>query len=131
MALVRSYGRMWARNDKNIGLVERQKGMGVYILYDGSLPVYVGMGDIAFRLRKAKKSKRRGEMWDHFSWYIPCSPELTRDIEALLLKMLPAPLCILNRQKGKLAGAVRIRELDPRPDVITRKMKHKAALKSG
>jgi hypothetical protein len=124
MALIRAYGRMWARNLKNIQLVAGQPGEGVYILYDGSMPVYVGMGNIPSRLRKARRSKRRGQMWDHFSWYIPCDPKLTRDIEALLLRMLPVPLRILNRQKGKLKGAVKVYEPPPNrtPDFITRKM---------
>ncbi|MBZ5528671.1 MAG: GIY-YIG nuclease family protein [Acidobacteriia bacterium] len=122
MALIRTYGRMWARNLKNIQLVAKQDGDGVYILYDGSMPVYIGMGNIPWRLRKASRSKRRGQMWDHFSWYIPCDPKLIRDIEALLLKMLPPHLRILNRQKGKLHAAEKVHEVDQKPDIITRKM---------
>ena len=124
MALIRAFGQMWARNLENIQLVAKQKGDGVYILYDGSMPVYVGMGSIPSRLRKARRSKRRGQMWDHFSWYIPSDPELVRDIEALLLRMLPVPLRVLNRQKGKLSGATKIVQpvTNRTPDFITRKL---------
>jgi hypothetical protein len=120
MALIKAYGRMWARNPKNLQLVSKQTEMGVYILYDGSLPVYVGMGNIHSRVSKARRSKRRGQMWDHFSWYIPCDPKFVREIEALLLKMLPIPLRILNRQKGGLPG--RVPQEDQQPEPITRKM---------
>jgi hypothetical protein len=122
MGLIKTYGRMWARNVRNIQEVARHKGDGVYILYDGSTPVYVGMGNIPSRLKKARLSKRRGQMWDHFGWYIPSDPELIHDIEALLLKMLPPYLRILNRQKGTLQKAHKVTETDKHPDVITRKM---------
>jgi len=120
--LIKAYGRMWARNVENIQSVAKQKADGIYILYDGSMPVYVGMGNIPSRLRKACRSKRRGQMWDHFSWYIPEDPKLIREIEALLLRMLPIPLRVLNRQKGKLKGAIKIGETNRTPDFITRKM---------
>jgi hypothetical protein len=127
MTLVKTYGHMWARNSENIELVAKQKREGVYILYDGSMPVYVGMGNISSRLIKARRSKRRGQMWDHFSWYIPCEPALIRDIEALLLRMLPVPLRILNRQKGKLRDADKVAQpkKNHTPDFITRKMPRK------
>src|SRR5580704_17656074 len=113
MSLIKAYGRMWARNPENFKRVKEQKGEGVYILYDGSLPVYVGMGNIHSRVSKASRSKRRGQMWDHFSWYIPSDPKVVREIEALLLKMLPIPLRILNRQKGGLGG--KVQQDEPRP----------------
>jgi hypothetical protein len=42
MALIKRFGHMWARNLENIRLVSKEKKEGVYILYDGSMPVYVG-----------------------------------------------------------------------------------------
>jgi hypothetical protein len=62
--LVKKYGHMWARNLANIARLKKQTGDGVYVLYDGSLPVYVGMGNISSRIKKARNSKRRGQMWD-------------------------------------------------------------------
>ena len=124
MSLIKEFGQMWARNPENIQVIQNRKAEGVYILYDGSMPVYVGMGHISSRLRKARLSKRRGQMWDHFSWYIPYDPNLIRDIEALLLRMLPFPLRVLNRQRGKLKHADKVeqREENRTPDFITRKM---------
>jgi len=90
MALLKKYGEMWARNPESIGSIpgSRKGGYGVYVLYNGSMPVYIGMGKIHRRIIKARDSKRRGKMWDHFNWYIPSRPTLTRDIETLLLRML-------------------------------------------
>jgi len=48
--LVCEFGEMWARNLKNIkripGSKSPQGDQGVYILYDGSMPVYSGKGKI-------------------------------------------------------------------------------------
>jgi hypothetical protein len=45
---------MWARNSENIELIPGSKspkgGQGIYILYDGSLPVYVGKGYVKDRI---------------------------------------------------------------------------------
>ena len=51
MALVKEYGEMWPRNDSNIQIVpgSADGGQGVYVLYDGSMPVYIGKGNIRRR----------------------------------------------------------------------------------
>ena len=59
------------------------------VLYDGSMPMYVGMGNIRSRLRKARRGKSRGQMWDHFSWFKLSDTTFMRDVEALLLRTLP------------------------------------------
>jgi hypothetical protein len=53
-ALIERFGEMWDRNSMNIADVPAHTdgGQGVYILYDGSTPVYVGKGNIKARLRK-------------------------------------------------------------------------------
>src|SRR5882672_8834802 len=102
--LMKCCGEMWARNTKNIGDVPTSKkgGQGVYILYDGSTPVYVGKGNIQSLLRKANnKSKRRGNAWDYFSWYILKDQRLIHDVEVLLLRILPPYLRYMTRQGGK------------------------------
>jgi hypothetical protein len=107
MRLVTKYGEMWARNQANIERIpgSSQGGVGVYILFDGFMPVYVGEGNIRQRIRKARSSKRRGQFWDRFSWYVLRDPILRNDVEALLLGMLPHYPTILNRQKAKLQKA--------------------------
>ena len=44
MKLICRFGEMWARNQVNINEVpgSKESGKGIYILYDGSMPVYVG-----------------------------------------------------------------------------------------
>src|SRR5215472_9229050 len=91
MKTVMMHGEMWARNLSNINLIPSSRkpgGRGVYILYDGSMPVYVGKGNMRSRIKSARLSKNRGQLWDHFSWY-SLNPKITHDIEALILRMLP------------------------------------------
>jgi hypothetical protein len=50
MRLVTKYGKMWPRNDYSLeALAAQGKLNGVYVLYDGSMPVYVGKGAILMR----------------------------------------------------------------------------------
>jgi hypothetical protein len=115
---------MWARNTQNIEEIRGSKdgGQGVYILYDGSMPVYVGKGNIRSRVRKARTSKRRGELWDHFSWYFVPDAKMRHGVEALLLRMLPRYLLPLNQQKGHLPEAKRVSESNRAAEYISRKM---------
>ncbi len=109
MVLISARGEMWPRNDDAINAIPRSKegGTGIYILYDGSTPVYVGKGNIQWRIQDARRSARRGQSWDHFSWYKILDPKHQHDIEALLLRMLPPYLRILNRQRGEFLHAKR------------------------
>lgn len=97
--IVTQYGTMWARNPANINQIPAGSN-GVYILFDGSMPVYVGKGGIKSRIRKARRSKRRGQLWDRFSWYALADPRMMHDIEVLLLRVLPPYLRALTRQDG-------------------------------
>jgi len=131
MRVVTMFGEMWARNLRNIYRVPRRNqrgGKGVYVLYDGSMPVYVGKGDLRSRLDGARRSKTRGELWDHFSWYSLKNPGVTHDIEALVLRMLPPYLRSLTKQKGKFLSAKQIKEDkdDRAAEYITRRAKREA-----
>jgi hypothetical protein len=109
--LVHSFGEMWARDLKNINKIPGSKtprgGEGVYILYDGSMPVYVGKGHVKTRIYQARRSKSRGPFWDHFSWYVLDDPEMIDETEVLILRMLPPYLRSLTKQKGHFQKAVR------------------------
>src|SRR5208337_4772591 len=107
MALIIRHGEMWPRNQDTIDAIPGTKdgGQGIYILFDGSTPVYIGRGNIRRRIRNARKSKRRGQFWDHFSWYVVPNSDYRQELEALLLRMLPIHLRILNQQRGKLTGS--------------------------
>jgi hypothetical protein len=122
--IVTAYGTMWARNTKNIRRIPRSGsgGIGIYILFDGSMPVYVGKGNIRHRITDARRSKRRGQLWDRFSWYALRDPKMMHDIEVLILRMLPRYLRALTRQEGDFLEAKRVLAPDVRTvDHITRK----------
>jgi hypothetical protein len=91
VALIQEFGEMWARNTESIKTVlkDSKRAHGVYILYDGSTPVYIGKGNIRYRLRRATTSNERKNFWDHFSWYVIKNEGLRHDVEALLLRTLP------------------------------------------
>lgn len=129
MSLIQRYGEMWARNDKTIGKIPGKRdenGQGVYVLYDGSMPVYIGKGYLHSRINKARKG-RKGDLWDYFSWYSISDESHRHDIEALLLRRLPWYLRALNQQSGKFRGATKVEQpglaKDQKPDAITRKKK--------
>jgi hypothetical protein len=103
--LVTRYGRMWARNPENVGRL-RDKGdlRGVYILYDGSMPVYVGRGVIKTQVNGHRTNPRRRRFWDYFSWYEIPDEVLRKDTEALLIKTLPYYLRLLNKKNEGFVG---------------------------
>lgn len=114
MPIVKEYGTMWPRNDANIAKLPRgnKNGVGVYVLFDGSMPLYVGKGKIHNRVVGARKSKRRGQLWDRFSWYALTDPCLMHDVEMVLLKILPRYLRALTRQDGKFCSGIRMDAAD-------------------
>jgi hypothetical protein len=122
MRMVAKYGTMWARNTENIRKIPnvRAGGVGIYVLYDGSMPLYVGKGNIKHRVTDARRSKRRGQLWDRFSWYAVADPKMMHDLEVLLLRILPRYLRALTRQEGHFLKAQRIMQKDVVADAITR-----------
>ncbi len=62
MRIVTQYGTMWARNAENIAKIPRtsEGGLGVYILFDGSMPMYVGKGKISGGLSAQAQAKGAG-----------------------------------------------------------------------
>ena len=94
-----------AANIKDKRMPEKRKGgQGVYILYDGSTPVYIGKGNIRARLMDADKDKRRKKSWDRFSWYVVKDKSLIHEVEVLLIRILPLYLRYLTRQRGHFKG---------------------------
>jgi len=123
MRIVRQYGTMWARNAENIAKIPESSkgGRGVYVLFDGSMPMYIGKGNIKRRIFRAALSKTRGQFWDHFSWYAIKNPAMIHDIEVLMLRILPPNLRSLTRQGGDFLKAKQIRQDDEKAHPITRK----------
>jgi hypothetical protein len=100
MALMKQLAEKKDRTPENINSIPRARegGIGVYILFDRSMPVYVGKGHIAERIRRAAKSETRGSYWDQFSWYIPHDPKSIGELEAMLHRMLPDYPLLLNKR---------------------------------
>jgi hypothetical protein len=119
--LISSYGTLWARNVHNIHLLRKEgKLYGVYVLCDGSMPVYIGRGRLIRRIAGHRRSKSRGQFWDHFSWFAIPDRRLEADVEALLLRMLPFYLRSLNKQRTRFTDANRMADKFPKPDSIKR-----------
>lgn len=98
--LVKSFMEKREAKVENINKIPKHTkkgGQGVYVLYDGSMPVYVGKENMRVRIRKAK---RRDKRWDHFSCYAIDSA-FQHDAESLLLRALPWYVRALNQQGGK------------------------------
>lgn len=120
-ALVRKYGSLWARNEENIDRLKKEgRLVGVYVLYDGSMPVYIGRGEFSKRIAGHMKSKSRGQFWDHFSWFALADHKFEADVEALLLRMLPFYLRSLNKLRNNFAKALRVQQSNPRAEPIKR-----------
>jgi hypothetical protein len=119
-SLVRKYGTRWARNKENIQRLRAEgKLWGVYVLCDGSMPVYIGRGRLAHRINRHQRSGSRGQFWDHFSWYAISDRRLEVDVEALLLRMLPFYLRSLNKQRTRFTGAQNsVKQVSPVADAI-------------
>ena len=119
--LVTKYGTLWARNRENTQRLRSEgKVWGVYVLCDGSMPVYIGRGRLAHRIDRHQRSRSRGQFWDHFSWYAISDRSVEADVEALLLRMLPFYLRSLNKQRTRFTNAKRMKDESPAADPIKR-----------
>jgi len=120
----------------------RAGGVSVYILFDGyasdifsvacpdssvrgndlhSMPLYVGKGNIKHGITDARRSKRRGQLRDRFSWYAVAHPKMMHDLEVLGLRILPRYLRELTRQEGHFLKAQRVKQRNDKADAITRR----------
>ena len=120
--LITHYGQFWERTkmftvkDGRVGTnlltwPDEKKppiaGPGIYILYRGTTPVYVGMGTARFGIWKRLQSHAKGWLahaWDNASWYEfeHASKEQIEAVEALLVATIPG---LLNgAQPGRQLG---------------------------
>ena len=62
-----------ARNQEYLDELEDLAGHkpGIYVLYHGAMPVYIGRGAISARLYShGKEESRKEQFWDRFSWFV-------------------------------------------------------------
>jgi hypothetical protein len=111
MALIKQFGLHWPRNAENLEEIEDLAGhkSGIYVLYHGAMPVYIGRGAISARLLShAKEGSRKEQFWDRFSWFVVGNSKQERELESLLLEGLPFYVRSLNKQTGKLSRKLQI-----------------------
>ncbi len=109
--LVGRWGKLWTRvpaNLKKLKSKETRDVTGVYILYNGTMPVYIGRGKVSAEIRKHNRNKRKSPFWEHFSWFEINGKGRDKEIESLFLKVLPHYLRSLNRMAGKFSSAKQI-----------------------
>ena len=111
MALIKQFGLHWPRNQENLDEIEDLAGhkSGVYVLYHGAMPVYIGRGAISSRLRShAKEGSKKGQFWDRLSWFVVGKRDAERELESLLLETLPFYVRSLNKQSGRLLKKLQV-----------------------
>ena len=111
MALIKQFGLHWPRNAENLEEIEDVAGhkSGVYVLYHGAMPVYIGRGAISARLRShGKEGSKKEQFWDRFSWFVVDHAKQERELESLLLEALPFYVRSLNKQTVKLARRLQV-----------------------
>src|SRR5437899_1602437 len=121
MTLVGEYGFAWPRNKKNLSEIKKRlkKKKGIYVLTHGAMPMYVGKGLIASRVRgHAMKRSSKNKYWDHFTWFVIKKAGYEAELEVILLRTLPFYVRSLNRQTGSLLRMNRVRPEDDHPDLV-------------
>jgi hypothetical protein len=100
--LIVNYGALWARNETNFGKLRATAGnsKGVYLLYCGWFPVYIGQGNLSSRILGHTKGRRK--VWDRFTWFALADPRRSRELEAIFLRSLPFFLRLNNKQGANL-----------------------------
>jgi hypothetical protein len=100
--LVVNYGALWARNEDNFGKLRAVAGnsKGVYLLYCGWFPVYIGQGNLYTQIKNHTHARRK--IWDRFTWFALADPSRSRELEAIFLRSLPFYLRLNNQQGGNL-----------------------------
>ncbi len=74
------------RNEYKKALGRKQRGKGIYILYKGDKPYYVGLSKRSLRRQiKAHTRDKHAPNWDKFSFYQILKTKYIRDVESLLL----------------------------------------------
>ena len=109
--LVGKYGKLWTRvpaNLKKLKSKELKKITGIYVLYNGTMPVYIGKGKISKQVSTHNRNPRNSPFWEHFSWYEISGKGRDKEIESLFLRVLPHYLHGLNRMGGKFVSGKKI-----------------------
>ena len=137
--LIKQFGLHWPRNKENLDELEDLAGhkSGIYVLYHGAMPAYIGRGAISARLYShGKEESRIEQFWGRFSWFVIGKTASERELESLLLEALPFYIHSLNKPGGKLGKKLQVaapsRELNdfalPRLAAVGRKRRARKAI---
>jgi len=116
--IVGRYGKLWTRvpaNLKKLKSKDLRKATGVYALYNGTMPVYVGRGSFSQQINRHDRNHKKRSFWEHFSWYEIKIKGLDREIESLLLRILPFYVRSLNRMGGNFVSGEKIAAASDNP----------------
>jgi hypothetical protein len=90
------YVRLWPRDllhieDQQSALKDKLTWPGIYILYRGSVPYYVGKAHNVYRrlCDHSNIDTRYGNLWDMFSAFAVSDPDARNDVEAILIQAMP------------------------------------------
>ncbi len=103
LGIVGRYGKLWTRVPENLRKLaskELSEVTGVYGLYNGTMPVYIGRGNISQQIHRHDRNRKKDQFWEHFSWYEIIPKGLDKEVESLLLRLLPFYVRSLNRKGG-------------------------------
>lgn len=119
VGLVTKYGPFWARNAKNFEWLRKEVGnsTGIYLLYCGWFPVYVGRGKLVRRISDHTKSTRK--VWDRFTWFVISDPSHCQEMEAIFLRSLPFYLRLNNKQGAHVPNVHSCHVKDEIPETIS------------
>ncbi len=107
--LVKKWDERRSYNEYPDALGRKQRGKGIYILYKGKKPYYVGLSTSSLRgriRRHATKDRHKGK-WDNFSFYQILKTRYIKDVESLLLRYYKPDG---NKVKGKFRRQYKIRK---------------------
>ena len=118
-------GRLLGREDNESDTIDFSNQAGVYVLYSGLTPVYVGQttarnNALITRLKAHNSNDRRGSRWDKFSWFgfrpvgadgnLETDDDATVSIELLITfmeaVMIEAFIPPMNDRGGDLLGTL-------------------------
>lgn len=126
--LLVAYGEHWPRTKDNIEKTPKKKAhhhSGIYVLYDGAIPMYIGKaikGSICHRIKRHDRSKSKTRYWNNFSWYalnIKKDYDYIELIEKLILRILPYQFRLLNRQSAKFSNGAM--QSPPKPTLVIKR----------
>lgn len=109
--IVGQYGKLWTRVPDNLDRLAEEdlkNVTGVYALYNGTMPVHIGRGNFSKQIRRHNRNRKKTPFWEHFSWYEIKVKGLDKEIESLLLRLLPFYVRSLNRMGGNFPSGVKI-----------------------